>query len=311
MDRVTTFGAYNSVITSLMGAEVRQNQAQVQVSSGKVAQDLKGFGASAEALTAAQTLKTRVDGFVEGAKGLSSKLDAQNLALTQVSDAAQGARQAIANAVATGRADGLMEALQSYFTGATSGLNTQYNGHYLFAGGRVDTPPVAAQTLSDLVTPPPSGVFQNDQLATASRLDESTTIQSGMLASDVGTGLFNALAQIKTFDQGAGGPFTGQLTQAQSDYLTSMLSTFDTASQGLTAQVAQNGFMQNRVDQTLATQKDRQTVLEVMIGNITDVDVAEAASRLSQAQVALQASAHIFASLQNSSLLNYLSGTGG
>ena len=38
--------------------------------------------------------------------------------------------------------------------------------------------------------------------------------------------------------------------------------------------------------------------------------MAEAASRLSQAQVALQASAHIFASLQNTSLLNYLSGSG-
>ena len=36
------------------------------------------------------------------------------------------------------------------------------------------------------------------------------------------------------------------------------------------------------------------------------VDMAEASSRLSQAQLALQASANIFSSLQKTSLLNYL-----
>ena len=315
MDRVTTFGAYNSVITGLMTAELRQNQANAQISSGKIAQDLKGFGVNAEALTAAKTLKTRVDSFVDGAKSLANKLDAQNLGLTQVSDAASGARQTIANAVATGRADGLMAALQSYFAQATSGLNTQYNGHYLFAGGNVDTPPVAAQTLGDLVVPPAGGVFQNDQLAPTSRLDEATTIQSGMLASNVGQNLFNAMASVESFNQGlsgpGSGPLTGQLTQAQTDFLTGMLSTFDSVNQGLTNTQVANGLMQNRVDRAVTTQQDRQTILEQMIGNVTDVDMAEAASRLSQAQVALQASAKVFASLQNTSLLAYLSGTGG
>ncbi len=306
MDRVTTYGAYSSLITSMMNSEATQNKAEVQVSSGKVADDLKGFGASAEALTAAQTLKTRVDGFVDTTKALSAKLDAQNLALTQVADASQGARQAIANAVATGSADGLMASLQSYFSQATSGLNTQYNGQYLFSGGKVNTPPVAVQNLSDLTSPLPAGVFQNDQLATTSRLDESTTVQTGMLASNVGTDLFNAMASVQAFSQGAGGPLSGKLTQAQTDYLTSMLSTFDSASQGLTETAADNGMMQNRVDQSLTTQQDRQSTLQQMIGGITDVDMATAASQLSQSQVALQASAQIFSTLQQSSLLNYL-----
>ena len=50
MDRVTTFSAYNNVIGSLMTSELRLNTANVQVSSGKVASDLKGFGVNAEAL---------------------------------------------------------------------------------------------------------------------------------------------------------------------------------------------------------------------------------------------------------------------
>lgn len=308
MDRVTTFSAYNNVITNLMTSELRLNTANVQVSSGKVASDLKGFGVNAEALTAARTLKVRVESFVQGAKNLTAKLESQNLALTQVMDAGQGARQAIAAAVASGRGDGLMSSLQSYFGQSAAGLNAQYNGHYLFAGGKVDTAPVAIQSLSGLTVPLSAGTFQNDQLAATSRLDEATTLQTGLLADQVGTPLFDAFAQIQAFDQGPSGPFGSQLTTAQSQFLTGMLQTFDAANQTMTDVVATNGLLQNRVSQSQSTQENRSTVLETMIGNLTDVDMAEAASRLSQAQVALQASAHIFASLQNTSLLNFLTG---
>jgi len=305
MDRVTTFSSYNAVITALMNSELRLNQANVQVSSGKIASDLKGFGGNAEALTAAQTLKTRVDTFVQNTQNLSNKLDSQNLALTQVADAGSGARQAIATAVASGNAAGLMSTLQSYFGQAAGGLNSQYNGHYLFAGGKVDVAPVAAKNLTDLTTtPPPGGVFQNDQLAPTSQLDESTTLQTGMLADAVGTNLFNAFAAIEAYDQGPGGPLTGNLTTAQQLFLTSQLPTFDAANRGMTGTVAANGLVQNRVSQSLSTQQDRQTLLKTTIGSITDVDMAEAASRLNQAQVALQAAAKIFASLQNSTLLS-------
>ena len=326
MDRVTTFSAYNNVISNLMSAEVRQNQANIQMSSGKVADDLKGFGGNAEALTAAQTLKSRVAGFVDTAKSLSAQLNAQDLALTQVADSSQGARQTIANAVASGSADGLMTALQSYFGQAVAGLNTQYNGHYLFSGGKVNTQPVSATSMSDLITTPPvppnppnnpspwtpdpattfNNTFQNDQLAATSRLDESTTIQTGMLASNIGSGVFNAFAQVEAFQQSSGQPFSGKLTQSQTDFLTGMLHTFDAATQGMTNTVATNGLAQDRVAQSETTQQDRQTLLTTMVGGITDVDMAETASKLSQAQTALQASAQIFASLQNTTLLNYL-----
>ena len=43
-----------------------------------------------------------------------------------------------------------------------------------------------------------------------------------------------------------------------------------------------------------------------MMGNVTDVDVAEAISRLQMAQTAVQASAQVFQGLQSSSLLNFL-----
>ncbi len=311
MDRVTTATAYNSVIVNLLAAESRQNQADLQVSSGKVATDLKGFGTNAEALTAAQALKTRVDGYVQTATNVASQLSAQDGALTQVSSAGQSARQAIAQAVASGRADGLVASLQSAFSQAVDGLNAQYNGAYLFSGGKVSTPAVAAQTMQDLTSPPPGGVFQNDQLASSSKLNETTTVPTGMLASDVGGSLFDAFKQFEALNQGVNGPLTGQLTQAQTVALTGLLNTFDTANSGVTETVAQNGLVQNQVDTIHVAQQKRQTDLVGTIGDMANVDMGEASAQLAQSQTALQASARVFMSLQNTSLLNYLTGSGG
>ena len=69
---------------------------------------------------------------------------------------------------------------------------------------------------------------------------------------------------------------------------------------------AQGGNIQSRVDAAATTQTDRQTTLKTMLGNITDVNIAEAASALTQAQTAVQASAQVFNTLKGMSLLNYL-----
>ncbi len=310
MDRVTTFSAYSSVIANLMAAENRQNQADVQVSSGKVASDLKGFGSKTEALTAAQSLKTRVDGYLQTAANVSSQLSAQDGALTEVSTAGQNARQAIAQAVASGKADGLVASIQSAFSQAVDGLNAQFNGAYLFAGGRVTTPPVAAQTLQDLLTPPAGGVFQNDQLPASARLNETTTVQTGQLAGDVGGTLFNAFQQFAALNQPPAGPLTGQLSQTQVDALTNLMKSFDSANSDVISSQAKNGLVQNQVETMQAAQQKRQTDLVTTIGDMANVDMGEASAQLSQAQTALQASARVFMSLQNTSLLNYMNGGG-
>jgi flagellar hook-associated protein 3 FlgL len=326
MDRISTFNTYSAVVNTLMGNEIQQSQLAQQVSSGFVAIDLKGFGVKAEALTAAQTVKTKVDSYVQNSTALAAKLDAQNLALTQVANAGAGARAAIANALATGSGQELMTSLQSYFGQAGAALNTQYNGEYLFAGGRTSTVPVPTQQMSDLISTPAvppaaawtpavwspnpattyNNVFQNDQSASTTQLDESTTIQTGILASNAGGSLFNAFAQIQDFQQSSGDPISGQLDAAQTNFLTSMLQTFDRANQDLTGTTAANGMIQSQVAQSLTTQTDRQTSLQGMIGGITGVDMAQVSSQLAQVQTAIQASARIFSSLQTYSLLNFL-----
>ena len=65
--------------------------------------------------------------------------------------------------------------------------------------------------------------------------------------------------------------------------------------------------LQKKVEDNKVALKDRQDLITVLLSDITDADPYEAATRLSSAQTALEASAKAFTTLQGSSLLNLLS----
>ena len=307
MDRISTQSAYGSVLSNLMSAEIRQSAAGNQLSSQKIATDLKGYAANAETLSALQATNTRVGSYLDQTQVIAAKLSTQDSALNQVADATSGARQAIAGAVASGSGDSLMQSLQNYFSNAIQGLNTTYNGEYIFSGGQVSTKATTAATLSDLTTAPSvASLFHNDQLTTSNQLDDATSIKSGFLADQLGTPLFNALQAIQAYSQGPGGPFTSQLNDTQKAFLTSTLAGLDTVHSDLINVAGQNGLMQSQVSNSQTDLTQRQTMLSGLISNLTAADVAKATTDLQQAQLAVQAAGQVYLTLKNSSLINIL-----
>jgi flagellar hook-associated protein 3 FlgL len=306
MDRISSASSYQSVLLNLMAGQNAQNVAQQQVTTGKLGDDLQSYASQADALTATRSLQARLTTYVANGSALSDKLTAQDQALTTVSTAATAARTAVAEALANGDATALMTSLQSQLSQATSALNTQYNGKYLFAGGQTGTAPVDASSLSDLTTNGVAASFKNDQTKTVSRLDDTTTTTTGVLASDVGTPLFTALQAVQAYSAGTNGPLTGSLTPAQTTFLQGVLSSFDTAFTTANNAVAANGLAQTQVAASQTSLKDQQTALTNTLGDITDADPATAATNLALAQTALQAAAQIFSTLKGSTLLSAL-----
>ncbi len=305
--RVSTAGNYGSVLVNLMAAQQRQFDAGNRVSSQKNGTDLKGYATKAETLTAMRTVDRRLTAYSDQNDQVAAKLGSQDEALNQVTDAAGAIRQAMADALATDRADTLMQDINGQFATATEGLNARYDGKYLFAGGQINTKPVTATTLADLTSGPPiASFFTNDQFKAQAKLDDSTTVTTGQLASDMGTAMLTGLQGIQAFNQGAGGPFNGQLTPAQRTFLENQLASWDQIRSDLTLKTAQNGLVQKRVEDVKTNIGVHQDTLTIMIGHITDADMAKAATDLQSAQLSIQASAQVFSSLQGSSLLNYL-----
>ena len=308
---ISTAALYNSILFNIQNDQTQQATLANQVASQKVSQSLAGYGDQTASLTALNSTAAQLNSYVDGAQSVADKLATQDTALSTVSTAAQAARTAIAQAVGQNDATTLIQTLQAQLTTAASALNTQYQGQYLFSGGQVNTPPVATTSLSSLNTPADvTAAFKNGQVVSASRLDANTVVPTGVLASDVGTPLFNALQAVQAYNAGPNGPLTGALTSDQQTFLSGVLSQFDGALASTTDQVAANGVVQAQVATAQTSLGDQQTAIQGVIGNITDADPAKLSNQLNLASTALQASAEVFQSLQSDSLLTLLSGQG-
>jgi flagellar hook-associated protein 3 FlgL len=275
-----------------------------QVATQKKGSDLKAYSSSADTLTAMNTVQARLQSYQDQNTVVADKLASQDQALNQVTDAAQAVREAIANALATGNAQTLNEDISAQLQTAIEGINARYNGEYLFSGGQVNTKPVTVTQMSDLNgAVAVSSFFKNDDYKLQNKLDDSTTITSGVLASDIGTDMMQAFQALQNSPVG---PFNGPLTQAQTTWLQNQLATWDSVRQNLTSVTAANGLLQQRVDSSKTDVSAQATTLTGMIGNITDADMTNAVSQLQMSQMAVQAAARVFQTLQGASLISIL-----
>ena len=307
MLRVSTASTYSAMLANLTQAQVRQNAAAEQVASEKNASDLKGYARNAEVLTAMRGVQVKVAGFLEQTSSLGARLEMQEIALTRAADSVSGAREVIADSLASDNAGTLMQALGGFFADTVGALNTRHDGRYLFAGGQTDTLPVNSTGLASIASPAVvSAQFDNDTMIISNRLDENTVMDTGFLASDLGTTAFTAFKAVRDYVD-TNGAFSTPLTTAQKTFLTSQLAAFDTAGQGLTDATARNGLMQNRLESARTDLTGRDTTLDGMVGDITNVNMAEALTKLEQARLSVQAAAQVFQTLRGSSLLAILS----
>jgi flagellar hook-associated protein 3 FlgL len=322
--RVSSFGGYQAALLDLMAAENRAMEAQDRVSTEKIATDLTGFGRQAETLTALKSAQSRIQGFIDSGEAVAARLSSQDLAFERIGDAAQAARQAIADGLAAGRLDGLMLELGGHFQAAQDGINAKHQDRYLFSGGDVAVAPVETLSLAQLAdAPSTASVIRNGDLRQASRLDEGTTLETGFLAEEVAGPLFDLFRSLQLYSEGSpvtltvngvaqtftptpADQLTGAPTENVQAFLKAALQGLDDARGDITDMAARNGSMQNRTDAVLAAHDRQKIALQDLMGDKTDVDMAQALTDLELSQIAIQASAQVISQLRQASLLNFL-----
>lgn len=320
MTRVATFSNYQSALLDLMSAQSRAQQAQERIDSGRVATDMAGYGRQSESITSLKSTQARLQGFVEAGKTATARLDAQDLAMSQIYAGGTGAREAIANALSAGKLDTLMGELGLKFQTMQSGLNGSFQGQYLFAGARTDALPATAKTMGDLTAAATvDDVFANDALKHKSRIDENTTLETGFLADELGGPLADIFRNIQAYQEGTAvtidgvtytpagaGTLTGKPSNDVQQFLTKQLEKLDAANKAVTDQTAKNGLMQNHVEEALDSHEAQQASLDKLMIGKTGYDPAQAITDLRLAQVAIEASAQVINSLRGASLLELL-----
>jgi flagellar hook-associated protein 3 FlgL len=306
--RVATNNQAQILLAQLLQNESNLNKSQEQVASGKVANTYAGMGDKAAVLEAARSAQAHADAIQSATQLAVNQADLQDTQTTSLANLADQLRQAVTKAMADDDATTLMSQAQSIFDQAKQILNSKdANGNYLYGGEKDTTEPVNVDSLADLAAlPSVSDAFSNGTVKKSVNIGGGQTVQVGMLASDLGTQLFQSLADIANYNSSPNGPFGDTISATQSNFLTTQVQAAQTANQSLNNQAAANGFVYNHLNDVIDQQKATSTLYKGFVSNLEDVDMGTAITQLNQNQVALQAAVQVTAQLQQVSLLNYL-----
>ena len=307
--RVSTSDTWQSALLNLQTAQQQQSDAATEVSTQKIATDLMGFGRTSSVIATYQSTLATTNGYVSVNSTVADRLSDQDNALSTTAQATSDAKDSVMSALASGDGTSLMLGLQGNFSSALEGLNYQHDGTYLFGGGNDNVAPVNVNSLSALgaLGTSVTGAFSNGSVKKSSQIDTNSTIQTGMLASDLGKQMLQTFQDIQNYnDDPTTGPFGAQLTDAQKTFLTTKSQEFSDEYSQLLQQQGINGTLQKQVTSTTTSLTGQVSQLQTLIGGKTDADMATAVTNLQQAQVAVQASAQVISSLNQYSLLNYL-----
>ena len=307
MTRVSTAMIPMAALADLSKAQQALVESARQSSAQTKASDLKGYGREAQTLVSAERLLARTEGFVATGKELRTRMELQDVALGRAADIVAGLKEELFQNVGLKDGDGVRSKLEEAFAVIKDAMNTTLGGNYLFGGVLNDRPPVTAATLSDLAANPIASSLEQGASAQVIRIEESRTLNAGVVADDFITEALTSLRNLAIVDEGANGPFDGTLTDPQLTALQTELDNLSTAFDKILQAQSLNGQLLNQVDAAIDRQGKQVDTLNTSIGDIVDVDLAEVAVNLNNAKYAYESSASIFATIKDLSLLNYLS----
>lgn len=307
MTRVSSFGLTQTLLSDLQRNQNRVADGQVRINSGKKTDSYQGISRQVETLLGAKSLRTRSFNYLDVIAEVKGRFEFNDLHLGSMDSEMEVLRMHILSAIAVDQTAGFSEVLEQALTSIINSLNAKVGGVYLFGGTRTDVAPVTISTVAELeAAANAAAVFQNSQTKSAVRVDESVTMEFGLLADEIATPLLDVIRDLAVFNSGAGGPIDGKLTAAQRTFLEGMLAQLDTATDQFDQFITINGVRMNRLDAVEERVTSNITFLTGFISDIEDVDIVEAILNLNADQAALQASYSSLATLFDVSLLDFI-----
>lgn len=306
MARISSAMIPSSSLADISRAQQQLVEAARQSSAQTRASDLKGYGREAQTLVSAQRLMARTESFQANARELTTRMQIQDVAIGRAAEAVNTLKQDLFQNISLDSGEGVRAQLEEAFAVLKDTMNTNLGGRYLFGGVRNDTAPVTVGSLSDLAANPLTDSIEQGAEAQVMRVEDGRTVKAGVVADDVISLAMASIKRLAELDEGPDGPFSGDLTDTQRTAIQDELTALSAAFDNVLAQQSENGRLSKEVDNASTRITSSLHALDEAIGGIVNVDLAEVAVRLNQAQFAYESSASIFNVLRNLSLLNML-----
>lgn len=305
MTRISDLGFQQLLLAGFQRAQDAAQRSQLQLASGKVANSYGGIGAAAGQLLSAEGVVTRATAYEGAANSAAARLTTQEGSLTTVAESVALIRARFVTTLATGSADLLLPEIEVAAGRIISALNTQLGGVFVFGGVDGSAPPVAASSLGDIGAAADPDALLGGGPRTRLPVEEGATVDGGATALDIASELFAELKELANAES-VYGPFTGQLTAAQRDFLIDKVARLDAIAADLTVELGLNGVAQSQAHDAKTRNVQRRDLAEIVASEIEDIDIAEAVARLNQDQLAVEAAGRALAQATQLSLLNFI-----
>ncbi len=317
MTRVSTAGQTQLLLNTLLRHQELQQQHQLEVATLKKSTDFKSIAREAVPLLGAREVEVRIEQFLKSNSLIEQRLEVYNVSLQRLVDIALTLRADLITAIDSNSAVAFMDKVEAGFSEAADVVNTRFNGQYIFAGTRTQTPPVNATTAAALLAlAQTADAFDNNAIKAEARISDNTVREYGVLAEDVASSLFDGFRRLMEFNAGTlpagagafapAGAFESPLTDNQREFLVAELVGIQAAIDQLNLEVAENGVNMQFLEQIQERHRDDITFARTLIAEIENVDPAEAITKLNESAQALEASIQVLARLNRLSLLNFI-----
>lgn len=301
MTRVATIPLQRTMSSAIQRSQEALAITQQRLATGKKAADFASLGTETVRNLSAHSLLARQDAQSTVAKRVGTTLSLYQGHLEGVDKAVGDLKTDILNAIGTGDAAGLQEAIETAFSQYRTSLNASEGGGPLFAGSQTGSNPFTPDTLAQVASTTAADAFKDDGIRSSARVADGVDVTYGITASAVGKDLY---AAFQTLAQA--GTIGAKPTDAQMDALKKAVGELGVGIDSLRAVNADNGRKQNQVETLTTRGEQRSLLLESVIETNEDADLGQVALDLAQQKTMLQASYSVFSQLSDLSLVNYI-----
>lgn len=311
--RVGTHAQQSLLITQTLKTQAYLYERQDQIATGKVGRTYQSVVKDSQRLVTMENQLSRAEQYVRNIGVGEKRVTLMNDAVEGISDAATTMHSLLSQRSGDSKKYfendlALPQQAANLRDLVADMLNTRDDSRYLFAGGKVDTPPVQLDNGTYTApTPPPmpavanTSWYEGDNVDQEIRVDTNVTISYGVTAD---SGAFEKI--IRALDTVANLTFSEPVTAAERQVLDDAQSLLTTALDETKLIANDLALNYRRLQDTTERQQSFINFANDQIGEIENVDTAKVISELNAATVQLNASYTTLSQIQQLSLANYL-----
>jgi len=302
MMRVSTAGLYQALLSNTMRVQSDYASASAQEASGLSGTSFTDYGSSTQRMLNLQSEIDQTQTWSDGATVAGDRAQSMYTAVGNMIDTLTTLRSKISAAISSTDNSSLNATGSDALTDLSSEMNSQLSGRYLFAGGRTDTKPVDLAAYP--ATSPPSATVADTSYYTGDTAKAAVTVGQGQSITYGVTGDSSAFEKALRV-----AALVSSVTTSPGTDTTTLTAAYDLAGTALTELANLQEGISNSASRLSTKQTQLSAVVtaaETTLGDVKNVDTAEASLKVTNYKTQLQASYSALAAVMKVKLTDYL-----